>query len=127
MKKIVENSRTRDENVKAVENRADQKERRVKDDKQEQQIAKVVLSRSIDELSSCGFVYNDFSEEVMCTVCCPETESKEETVSNSTFKYEILNGLKFPKDAKLPRQFVNLKRSIKRHIEESKTHPRLSG
>ena len=72
-------------------------------------------SRSMPEILEAGFEYEEDSGLLSCTVC-------RDSKGGGTFYYSAAHGLEFDESEYLPRDFSNLKKSIIRHIEDSKSH-----
>ena len=72
--------------------------------------------RSMQEVLEAGFMYDRYSGFVTCTVC-----SEDSRVAGK-FYYSAHQGLEFDDDEYIPRDFSNLKRSLTRHIVDSKAH-----
>jgi hypothetical protein len=70
-------------------------------------------AKTMKELEKLGFFYDDEQELLSCFVC-KDCEYGE-------FEYEKSEGLSF-EDGKMSRKFINLKKSVKRHICKSKSH-----
>ena len=67
----------------------------------------------MDQILQCGFTYDkEDSGKVICSVCQDRGE----------FIYPQENGLTFKDNIFLPRPFCNLKKSLVRHISDSKCH-----
>ena len=62
-----------------------------------------------------GFSYDSETEILSCSVC-------EDSVASGEFLYSPEEGLEFKEDEFLPREFINLKRTVCRHIQQSKSH-----
>ena len=72
--------------------------------------------RSMAEILSSGFSYDEDDSMVKCSVC------DQVTASSGKFFYDANEGLEFDDDEYLPRNFTNLKKSIVKHIKNSKSH-----
>ena len=92
--------------------------------------ATVCLARSLKDIESVGFTYNEEKEELPCSVCTT-TEGSHMNHANNTnkfsangiFKYESqVTGVSFSPDQCLPEKFRNLKKHVRRHIKLSSSH-----
>ena len=92
--------------------------------------ATVCLARSLKDIESVGFTYNEEKEELRCSVCTT-TEGSHMNHANNTnnfsangiFKYESqVTGVSFSPDQCLPEKFRNLKKHVGRRIKLSASH-----
>ena len=74
------------------------------------------------DIEEVGFIYDNVNEKVKCTVCISDDDQKLNNQNPGVFIYSLADGLDFTKTDKLPRNFINLKKSLKRHILESQVH-----
>ena len=75
---------------------------------------RIQLARSIEDLEKLGFKYN--GSIISCSVCDPDGDQVA-----GLFTYDEELGVQFEDEFMLPREFVNLKASLKRHLGR-KTH-----
>ena len=75
---------------------------------------RVQHARSIEDLEKLGFKYN--GSIMSCSVCDPDDDQVA-----GLFTYDEEIGVEFENEFMLPREFVNLKASLKRHLG-TKTH-----
>ena len=78
-------------------------------------VKKIKYCRSMKVILDSGFSYDSESEILSCSVC-------EDSVASGEFLYSPEEGLEFKEDEFLPREFINLKRTVCRHIQQSKSH-----
>ena len=78
----------------------------------------------MEDFEGIGFIYDELDEKVKCTVCKSENnqDNDDDKKLIGVFKYSLLDGLNFTKNEKLSRKFINLKKSLKRHLLESNLH-----
>ena len=88
------------------------------DDSDETEVEKLLLhARSVEDLSKVGFKY-DGNSFMSCSVC----EMSESAGFSGTFAYDKKYGLEFEDEYLLPQEFRNLKKSLKRHLKQSRSH-----
>ena len=89
-------------------------------------VAKVTLTRSIKDIESVGFIFDEKKEEVFCSICGTVDSGNDDNSTDvrhiGIFKYEKQTGMTFNSEENLPDQFRNLKKHVKRHIKQSTTH-----
>ena len=89
-------------------------------------IAKVTLARSVKEIESAGFTFDEEKEELSCSVCGTVDSNNDDNSSKlqttGIFKYEKLTGMIFTPEENLPDKFRNLKKHVKRHVKQSTAH-----
>jgi hypothetical protein len=89
-------------------------------------IAKVTLARSVKEIESAGFTFDEEKEELSCSVCSTVDTNNDDNSSNlqttGIFKYEKQTGMIFAPEENLPDKFRNLKKHVKRHVKQSTAH-----
>ena len=69
--------------------------------------------RSIEELQSIGFNYDEEKSQLKCLVC---EESSENSKQSGIFSYSSSEQSSFTPKEKLSRNFINLKAAVKKHI-----------
>ena len=75
--------------------------------------------RSLGEILKAGFGFDEEANSVYCSVCIGESD-------DCRFSYDAAaNGIDFPSEEFIPREFSNLKMKVMRHIVSSKTHANL--
>ena len=67
------------------------------------------------EITDMGFKYDLETEIVSCAEC-------EGSSGSGEFFYASEDGLEFDQDVFFPKEFSNLKRTVSRHIQSSKSH-----
>eukprot|EP00794_Sanderia_malayensis_P014467 gene14467-15971_t len=79
--------------------------------------------RSLNELLELGFTHESDSSELRCMICEDANNvNPEKTTDHGIFTYENDLEKDFESREFLPREFINLKKSIKRHLTDSVTH-----
>ena len=79
--------------------------------------------RSLKELLELGFTYESDSSELRCMICQDANKANPEmTTDQGIFTYRKDLEKEFEDREFLPREFINLKKSIKRHLTDSVTH-----
>ena len=76
-------------------------------------VKKIKYCRSMKVILDSGFSYD--SETEILSVC-------EDSVASGEFLYSPEEGLEFKEDEFLPREFINMKRTVCHHIQQSKSH-----
>ena len=88
-------------------------------------VAKVTLARSIKEIESAGFIFDEKKEELFCSICGTVDSGNNDNSTDvrhiGVFKHEKQTGMTFNSEENLPDQFRNLKKLVKRHIKQSTT------
>eukprot|EP00794_Sanderia_malayensis_P006751 gene6751-7509_t len=86
-------------------------------------VTRLKAIRSLNELLELGFTYESDSSELRCVICEDANNvSPEKTTDHGIFTYENDLEKDFESREFLPREFINLKKSIKRHLTYSVTH-----
>ncbi len=79
--------------------------------------------RSLQELLELGFTYESDSSELRCRICQDATNANpEKTTDQGIFAYGNHLEKEFEDREFLPREFINLKKNVKRHLTDSATH-----
>ena len=76
-------------------------------------IKNLFWAKSICDIEELGFVYSEEEKKLSCRIC--------QDAEYGEFGYDTSEETNF-EDKKMARKFVNLKKSIKRHIQSSKSH-----
>ena len=76
-------------------------------------IKNLFWAKSIGDIEELGFVYSEDEKKLVCRIC--------QDAEYGEFGYDTTEETNF-EDKKMGRKFVNLKKSIKRHIQSSKSH-----
>ena len=76
-------------------------------------IKNLFWAKSICDIEELGFVYSEEEKKLSCRIC--------QDAEYGEFGYDPSEETNF-EDKKMGRKFVNLKKSIKRHIQSSKSH-----
>ena len=88
-------------------------------------IKRINTIRCLKELIDLGFIYDDNTSELMCFVCHQSCDSKSTNSTGPTdgvFTYPHDIKQNFDDHENLPRAFINLKKSVKRHFIDSISH-----
>ena len=73
--------------------------------------AQIPHTRSLAEIYEFGFSYDDTDKTLICNAC-----AKYSSNTSIKFSYDVDAGTHFDSKDKLPRSFVNLKKTLKRHV-----------
>ena len=76
---------------------------------------KIKYCRSMKDITDSGFSYDEENGNISCSVC-------EDKSACGEFSYSAKEGLEFDDEHYLPREFLNLKKSVVRHIKVYKSH-----
>ena len=87
---------------------------------EEEVLKNLCVARSMEDFERIGFKY-DGESQIFCSVCEPVEPGDAGQVAG-VFFYDRVLGLEFEDDEVLPQEFCNLKKSLKRHINCSKSH-----
>ena len=79
-------------------------------------------SRSVDELQSIGFKYDEKSSKLKCVLCDLSKETTDTLKSKGIFSFSNMKQSSFSVHENLSRSFTNLKGAVKKHIISSKAH-----
>ena len=85
-------------------------------------VSKVTLARSFKDIESVGVKFDEEKEQLFCSVCTNEGIHANKTNNSSAtgiFKYKSVSRVSFGLDRCLPEKFRNLKKHVKRHINQS--------
>lgn len=81
------------------------------------------VTRSLKELLELGFTYESDSSQLRCMICQDANNANpEKTTDHGIFAYGNDLEKEFEDREFLPREFINLKKNIKRHLADSVTH-----
>ena len=81
--------------------------------------------RSLKELTDLGFTYDSNTLELTCVIChrgCDSPNAKSTGPTDGVFTYPYDLDQNFDDHENLPRAFINLKKSVKRHLIDSIAH-----
>jgi hypothetical protein len=93
-------------------------------------IKRIKTIRSLKELVDLGFTYDSNTSELACVVCHQSCDSnnansgteKATGPTDGVFTYPYDLDQNFDDHEYLPRAFINLKKSVKRHLIDSISH-----
>eukprot|EP00795_Rhopilema_esculentum_P014354 gene14354-5398_t len=94
----------------------------VMSDAKETLLAKVTLARSIKDIEVAGSSFDRELKELSCSVCSDSVDISEKTSTGGVFRYDKALALGFGPKENLPEAFRNLKKRVKRRIQQSWGH-----